>query len=106
MELLKNRRVTLALLFSAAALLVSCTTPPGNADDGKKWYGMYNCLKCHGENGKNGRAAAIAALSMGYGHFERILRDPYSPSMPRFPESKVSKQDAADISAWLKSMPE
>ena len=91
--------VTTALLFSA------CNTPNGNAENGKRWYAMHNCSACHGENGNDGRAAHIAGIDMGFGSFVRLLRNPYSPSMPQFPESKLPEADAADIYAWLKSMP-
>lgn len=94
------------LILAAAALLAACSTPSGKADDGQKWYSMHNCGKCHGENGKNGRAAALVPLDMGFGHFERVLRAPYSPSMPAFTEARLSQQDAADIYAWLKGQKE
>lgn len=91
--------VTAALLFSA------CNSPSGNAEDGKRWYAMHNCSACHGENGNNGRAAQISGIDMGFGSFLSILRKPYSPSMPPFPENKLPEKDAADIYAWLKRMP-
>ena len=98
---------TLFLLsaVTAALLLSACNTPNGNAENGKKWFAMHNCSACHGETGNNGRAAHISGIDMGFGSFVRILRKPYSPSMPPFPESKLSEADAADIYAWLKSMP-
>lgn len=102
------RTVSLLLLFSALTVvsLTACNTPQGNATEGKKWFAMHNCSACHGENANNGKAAAISAIEMSYGAFSRFLRNPDSPSMPRFPESKLPKEDAADIYAWLKSMPE
>lgn len=90
---------------AAALLLSACNAPKGNAEDGNRWYAMHNCSACHGEHGNNGRAAHISGIEMGFGSFVRVLRTPYSPSMPKFPESKLSEADAADIYAWLKSMP-
>jgi len=55
-------------------------------------------------NANDGRALAIAGLDMGFSRFEGILRKPYSPSMPAFPEARLSRQDAADIYAWLRSL--
>lgn len=89
-----------ALLFTAG-----CSTPEGNAEQGKRWYIMHNCFSCHGKNANDGRTAEIAAIRLSFGSFENYLRDPDSPSMPKFPEEKLSKQDAADIYAWLKSLP-
>ena len=65
---------------------------------------MNNCNSCHGQDGVGGRAPKIAGLDMSFGSFLRKLRKTDAPIMPSFPESKVSKQDAADIYAYLKSM--
>lgn len=92
-------------VIALVLLLNGCNNPQGNATQGKRWYTMHNCSSCHGANGQDGRAAEIAAIDMSFHSFVDILRDPYSPSMPRFPENKLSKEDAADIYAWLKSIP-
>lgn len=96
------------LLFCAASvfLLSGCGDPEGNAEDGKRWYAMHNCSGCHGYNGNDGRAKAIADTDMGYFRFVRYLRNPSSPSMPKFDEKKLPEQDTADIYVWLKSLPE
>lgn len=98
----------LLLLFSVAAtlLLSACNTPKGDAEAGKRWYAMHNCASCHGDKANNGRARHLASINMGFSSFVGILRKPYSPSMPPFPENKLPEQDAADIYAWLKSLPE
>ena len=57
-------------------------------------------------SGNDGRAVDIAGIDMGFGSFVRILRRTDTPIMPHFPESKISKQDAADIYAYLKSTAE
>lgn len=96
----------LLLVFSSAILLTACDGQKGNPADGKRWFTMNNCSACHGLNGNDGRAAHISAIDMSFGSFVRFIRNPDSPSMPKFSENKVSKEDAADIYAWLKSMPE
>jgi hypothetical protein len=67
---------------------------------------MHNCSRCHGKNANNGRATKIVSIDKSFGSFVRILRKPYSVSMPSFSEDKISKQDAADIYPWLKSLPD
>lgn len=100
------KKVILFLAGSCAILsMTSCSTPEGNAEEGARWFRMHNCFSCHGENANDGRAAAIADIRMGFSSFENYLRDPDSPSMPKFSEEKLSRDDAADIYAWLKSLP-
>ncbi len=92
------------LLFLYLIIISGCSAPPGNPEDGKRWFMMNNCSSCHGVHGNDGRAANIAGIKMGFGSFVRKLRTKDAPIMPEFPEEKVSGQDAADIYAYLKSM--
>lgn len=98
------RILPLGLLFFSLVILSGCGAPPGNPVDGKRWYMMHNCSSCHGLHGNDGRAVHIAGLTMRFGSFVSKLRTTDAPIMPPFPESKISKQDAADIYAYLKSM--
>lgn len=96
-------------LLSCIALLLSlsltgCSPPEGNGADGKRWYMMHNCSSCHGEHGNDGRSPNIAGIDMRFGSFVRKLRTKDAPIMPYFPESKISKQDAADIYKYLKEV--
>ena len=94
--------VAFALLVSLA--LYGCGAPAGSPEDGKRWYTMHNCSSCHGIHGNDGRAVDIAGVDMRFGSFVRTLRRTDAPIMPHFPESKISKQDAADMYAYLKSV--
>jgi len=104
-RLLRFRTSTNLLFFLFLAFLISCSAPPGKPANGKKWFLMHNCFSCHGLHGNDGRAANIAGLKMSFGSFVGKLRRTDAPIMPYFPESKVSKQDAADIYAYLQSLP-
>ena len=95
----------IGLLFLCLSILSGCGAPPGNSEDGKRWYMMHNCYSCHGPHGDDGRAVKIAGIDMGFGSFVRKLRSTNSSIMRPFPESKISKQDAADIYVYLKTMP-
>lgn len=90
-------------LILMGALVAGCGAPDGSVEDGKRWYEMHNCSACHGKSGGDGRAVDIAAIDMRFSKFVGILRRTDAPIMPYFPESKISKQDAADIYAYLKS---
>ena len=105
MEALSTPRSFLAVLLLCSLLvLVACGAPPGTPEEGKKWFMMHNCSSCHGPHGNDGRAPKIAGLDMGFSSFLRKLRKTDAPIMPPFPESNLSKQDAADIYAYLKSI--
>lgn len=97
--------IPFTLLLLIIPTLSGCdTTPTGNVADGKRWYIMNNCAGCHGPNGNDGGAVGIAKLDMRFGAFVSRLRRENAPIMPAYPENKVSKQDAADIYLYLKSL--
>ncbi|HHB76912.1 MAG TPA: cytochrome c [Desulfobulbus sp.] len=98
--------VTMIMFLIVSILLEACSPPPGNPDNGKKWFMMHNCYACHGKNAKNGKAPVIARIDRSFGSFLRFIRNPDSAIMPVFPEEVLSRQDAADIYAWLQSLPE
>lgn len=100
------RRTASLIALCSLLFLGGCGAPEGNIENGKRWYSMNNCFSCHGYNASDGRAANIARTELGFSGFLRYLRKPSSASMPKFPEEKISKQDAADIYAWLQSLPE
>ncbi len=65
---------------------------------------MYDCTSCHGLHGNDGKAPHIAGFDKGFNTFLFRLRSPDSVGMPAFPETELSRQDAADIYAYLKSL--
>ena len=91
------------LLTIATCFFSACSTPPGNPQDGKRWFSMHNCFACHGPNGNDGKAPDIRNQQMSYFRFKMKVRNAGSPIMPKFPESKISDQDVADIYAFLKT---
>lgn len=92
--------------LATGLLLSGCGAPDGSPSDGKRWYNMHNCSACHGAYGNDGRAVDIAGIDMGFGRFVRTLRRTGTTVMPQYPESRISKQDAADIYAYLKTTKE
>jgi mono/diheme cytochrome c family protein len=92
------------LTLLTLTVLSGCGAPDGNPLDGKKWYNMHNCSSCHGPNGDDGRAPHISGTDMWFSSFVKRLRTSGDSIMPAYPEELISKQDAADIYAYLQSM--
>jgi mono/diheme cytochrome c family protein len=99
-----SSKLTRGILFFSLICFGGCSGPAGDPANGKRWYMMHNCSSCHGPNGNDGRAVNIAGIQMSFGSFLRKLRTADTPIMPVFPESKISRQDAADIYSYLKSI--
>ena len=103
------------LLFGAAALV--CTgivsvlaenTDLGDPVNGKRVYLADGCFLCHGRAGQGGAmnypAPAVAQLEMPVDSFIAFLRE--APNdMPAYAASVLSDKEAADILAFLRSLP-
>lgn len=97
----RNFALPFFILIAAVSTLAACSPPDGNADDGKRWYMMNNCYGCHGLHGNDGKGPEINTDNLSFRKFLAVIRDAGSPIMPKFPEEKVSRQDAADMYVWL-----
>jgi mono/diheme cytochrome c family protein len=81
---------------------------PGDAANGKRVYLADGCFMCHGRVGQGGAmnypAPAIAKLEMPVESFVSFLRD--APNdMPAYSTDVLSDKEAADIHAFLQSLP-
>ena len=104
-----------AIVFAATAL--SFDLPRAVADDevktgdpakGKRIYLAVGCFECHGRAGQGGRfnypTPALAQIELPAESFIAFLRA--APNdMPAFSADVLSDQDAADIHAYLRSLP-
>jgi mono/diheme cytochrome c family protein len=78
------------------------------AAHGKRVYLADGCFTCHGRAGQGGAmnypAPAIAKLEMPVESFVSFLRD--APNdMPAYSTDVLSDKEAADIHAYLQSLP-
>jgi mono/diheme cytochrome c family protein len=102
--------VLAAALFafpSARAQQSSDSPPAGNAENGKKLFMGDGCYECHGRMGQGAAqtgAARIGPPVLPFEVFEGYIRKP-SNNMPPYTSKVVPEQDAADIYAYLKSIP-
>ncbi len=103
----------------AAATLVACVVgasisahaqgndaPAGNAKAGQQVFKAVGCWQCHGTVGQGGTVAGprLAPTTLPYAAFVQQLRTPQN-AMPPYEPKILSDADAANIYAYLKSVP-
>jgi mono/diheme cytochrome c family protein len=82
--------------------------PAGDPANGKRLYLADGCFECHGRAGQGGNfnyaTPALAQIALPVESFIAFLRE--APNdMPSFSEQVLSDKDAADIHAFLSSLP-
>jgi mono/diheme cytochrome c family protein len=82
--------------------------PSGDPVNGKRVYLADGCFECHGRSGQGGamnyQTPALAKLELPVESFVAFLRA--APNdMPAFSADVLSDKDAADIYAFLQSLP-
>jgi mono/diheme cytochrome c family protein len=80
----------------------------GDANNGKRLYLADGCFECHGRAGQGGamnyQTPALAQLELPVESFVAFLRE--APNdMPAYSADVLSDKDAADIHAFLRSLP-
>jgi mono/diheme cytochrome c family protein len=81
--------------------------PTGDAAQGKVHYtfGNTSCSNCHGVNGEGAFAPALAGRpELTYERFRNYVRDPKG-RMPGYPETELTDQELADMTAYFQSLP-
>ncbi len=83
-------------------------TPAGDPVNGKRLYLADGCFECHGRAGQGGNfnyaTPALAQIALPVDSFVAFLRE--APNdMPSFSSNVLSDKDAADIHAFLQSLP-
>jgi mono/diheme cytochrome c family protein len=107
------RRLATAVLGAAlAAVGIAAAsaqdTPAGDANNGRRLYLADGCFECHGRAGQGGamnyQTPALAQLELPVESFVAFLRE--APNdMPAYSADVLSDKDAADIHAFLRSLP-
>ena len=78
--------------------------PAGDVQNGKKLYMAVGCYQCHGTVGHGSpRTGPTLLTSMPFAPFLRQLRRP--EDMPPYAASVLSDQHAADIYAFIQTLP-
>jgi mono/diheme cytochrome c family protein len=102
----------IAVAFAAGSAVVTSRAddapPMGDPVNGKRLYLADGCFECHGRAGQGGRfnylTPSLAQIALPVDSFIAFLRE--APNdMPSFSEQVLSDKDAADIHAFLSSLP-
>jgi mono/diheme cytochrome c family protein len=88
------------------ALFVQAPAPRGNAESGKALFSKIGCYQCHGYEGQGSPATGprLNQNPITYTRFVAYIRKP-TGEMPPYTAKVVSDQQAADIFAFLQSLP-
>jgi mono/diheme cytochrome c family protein len=76
----------------------------GDAQKGKELYLTYSCYACHGYDGHGGAGARLVPMSLPQPRFSAYIRNPRQ--MPPYTDKVLSDAQAADLFAYIKSLPE
>ena len=99
---------TAALLLFPLAAAWGADAPKGDPVKGRQLYTTIGCSYCHGTAGQGGggRTGGLRLSNMGisYPAFLTQLREPAN-EMPPYVETALPEKDAADIYAFLATLP-
>jgi mono/diheme cytochrome c family protein len=77
----------------------------GNAVRGKQLYLDYSCYACHGYNAQTGNGQRLLPPRLTEQVFKLYIRAPRTPQMPAYSTKLISDTEAADIYAYILSLP-
>ena len=107
--------VRVSVLLVAVVLAAALATPVraqdaprGDAANGQRVYLADGCFTCHGRVGQGGNyygaTPVLAKTQLPFEGFKMQVRNP-ARVMPPFPEAVLSDKEAADIYAFLQTLP-
>src|SRR2546423_2166886 len=100
-------RLPIAYALIASLSIVGAAAaqePRGNPQTGKQLFESKGCYSCHGFVGQGSREGPRLVPPLAFAAFVLQLRTPRA-IMPPYKEALVSDQQAADMLAYLASLP-
>jgi mono/diheme cytochrome c family protein len=88
---------------TAAPVLQKGAATTGNVKNGGELYLKYSCYACHGYSGQNGPGTRLVPSRMSLQGFTSYIRNPRQ--MPPYTAKVVPDAEAADIFAYLQTLP-
>ena len=82
------------------------SAPRGNAENGRMLFAKFGCYECHGREAQGSTATGprLGPNPIAYNRFIAYIRKP-AGEMPPYTAKVVTEQQAADIYAFLQSLP-
>ena len=98
--------VAAAAMLGSAAALAQNAAPSGDVGNGKQLDVADGCYQCHGYVGQGGGVAGprLAPAPIAFEAFTTQLREPRN-EMPPYSDKILSEKEAADIYAYLQTIP-
>ena len=95
----------LALVAFSSSASAQSAAPAGDAAHGKALFATDGCYQCHGYVGQGGNAGLrLGPPPIAYEAFMAQLRQPRA-EMPPYEAKILPDKDAADIYAYLQTLP-
>ena len=95
-------------VIGAATAASAQDAPKGDPANGQRVYLADGCFTCHGRVGQGGNyygaTPVLAKTQLPFEGFKMQVRNP-ARVMPPFPEAVLSDKEAADIYAFLQTLP-
>lgn len=96
------------IAFGAAALMLCAAAAfaqaSGDPAAGRRLYETKGCYSCHGYVGQGSREGPRLVPALPLANFVPLLRTPRT-IMPPYTQAVLSDQEAANIHAFLESLP-
>ena len=90
---------------AAPAIAAPQQKTSGDATQGKRLYLEYSCWACHGYTAQTGNGQRLQPPRLEERQFVAYLRTPRTRQMPAYSSKVMSDREAADIYAFVLSLP-
>ena len=80
------------------------SAPTGNIENGKKLWVNRACFQCHDYQAQGGAGSRLQNRTIPWNYFLTYIRHPTGQMIP-YTAKVLPDQEAADIYAWIKSIP-
>ena len=96
-----------AVTLGVFVALAQVAAPSGDAKNGRKLFVADGCYQCHGYEGQGATPTGprLGPRPIAFAQFSKYVRNP-TGQMPPYTQKVLSDQQAADLWAYIKSMPE